>query len=349
MEASNSYRRSAGLLAAALCLVAGALALPSAAAAAPTCGSAIPKPSPKQSPTSTPSSKKKKKQASKHRKQARKHRKQASKHRKQAHKRRSAKKKKKRKRKAAKSAEASNWVCSFSDDFNGTTVDPSKWVAQRTDTSGYTSGKTACFVDSPGNISVAGGALRLTARREASPFTCDDPTGVFDTQYTSGMVSTAAGRFSQAYGRYEIRARVSSARVGGLQTSFWLWPLDAGKYGSWPGSGEIDIAELYSQYADRAIPYVHYLQPDPNVTNNNCVIGNPEDFHTYALEWTPSTMKVIYDGKPCLTDTLAAGNPFDQPFIVVLTQALGIGTNRFNPATTPLPATTVVDYVRVWR
>jgi hypothetical protein len=34
---------------------------------------------------------------------------------------------------------------------------------------------------------------------------------------------------------------------------------------------------------------------------------------------------------------------------VALSQALGINTNAFNPATTPLPATTSIDYVRVWK
>jgi hypothetical protein len=34
---------------------------------------------------------------------------------------------------------------------------------------------------------------------------------------------------------------------------------------------------------------------------------------------------------------------------IALTQELGIGGNAFNPASTPLPATTEVDYVRVWR
>lgn len=33
---------------------------------------------------------------------------------------------------------------------------------------------------------------------------------------------------------------------------------------------------------------------------------------------------------------------------ICLTQALGIGTNEFIPGTTPLPATTSVDWVRVW-
>jgi beta-glucanase (GH16 family) len=298
----------------------------SAAAAEPNCGGTE---IPKLVPTSAQANKKK---AKKHKT-----------------KKKRGQKKKHAKKKRAKSAGSDNWQCTFSDDFDGTTLDTSKWVAQRTDTSGYTSGKTACFVDSPDNVSVSNGTLQLTARQEASPFTCSDPSGDFDTQYTSGMVSTAGGRFSQAYGRFEVRARVSAAHTSGLQSSFWLWPTDPNKYGSWPGSGEIDIAELYSQYADRAIPYVHYTSPDANVTNNSCIIGNSGDFHTYAVEWTPTSIKVVYDGNTCLIDTLAAAHPFDQPFIVVLTQALGIGTNDFNPATTPLPATTTVDYVRVWK
>jgi hypothetical protein len=32
-----------------------------------------------------------------------------------------------------------------------------------------------------------------------------------------------------------------------------------------------------------------------------------------------------------------------------LTQALGINTNNFDPATTPLPASTEVQFVRVWQ
>ena len=46
---------------------------------------------------------------------------------------------------------------------------------------------------------------------------------------------------------------------------------------------------------------------------------------------------------------LVGSQPFEQPFFVALTQALGVGSNEFGPATTPLPATTEVDYVHVWK
>jgi beta-glucanase (GH16 family) len=250
-----------------------------------------------------------------------------------------------------------DWRCTFVDRFGGDGLNLSKWVAQRTATSGYTSGPTACFVNSPDNISVSDGTLKLTAREESEPFTCRNPYGDFETRYTSGMVSTAEGRFSQAYGRFEFRARVSAVKTPGLHSALWLWPADARRYGSYPASGEIDVAELYSAYPDRAIPYIHYdlAGPDPTVTNTSCMIRNPSAFHTYSLEWTSERLKVVYDGRKCLAhrwhaaSPLTGQQPFDQPFYVVLTQALGVGTNAFDPGRTPLPATTEVDWVRVWK
>ena len=73
------------------------------------------------------------------------------------------------------------------------------------------------------------------------------------------------------------------------------------------------------------------------MTNNECMIPNLAAFHTYAVEWTTTSIKIIYDGRTCL------------PFSIALTQALGVGTNEFDPGSTPLPATTQLDYVRVWK
>lgn len=251
-------------------------------------------------------------------------------------------------------SEGGNWQCSFSDDFNGTSLDTSKWTPQLSVTSGFTDG-TSCFVNSPDNISVSNGSLNLTSRQEQSPIRCG---GLGPTRYTSGMVSSGGGGFSQTYGRFEVRARISSAQVKGLQTSLWLWPVDATRYGPWPASGEIDFAEFFSAYPDRAIPYIHYsplLGVDPLATNNYCLISNPSAFHTYAAEWTRTSITIIYDGKVCLVDSwipappLVKPQPFDQPFFIALTQGLGQGGNAFDSSTTPLPATTTIDYVRVWR
>ena len=223
---------------------------------------------------------------------------------------------------------------------------------QQTANSGYHSG-IECFEDSPNNVSVSGGVLNLTVEQAAAPFVCQG-LPPYPTDYTSGMVSTYQ-RFSQAYGLFEVRAKVSGATEQGLQTSLWLYPAKL-TYGAWPMSGEIDIAEMFSEYPNLAIPYVHYNNSgnDPNATNNSCVIGDPSQFHTYAVAWTPQSMTFTYDGHTCLVDQWNPAppqvrpEPFDQPFMISLTQALGINTNEFIPGVTPLPATTSVDWVRVW-
>ena len=227
---------------------------------------------------------------------------------------------------------------------------------QQTATSGFTSGPTVCFMDNPNNVSVSGGTLNLTARQQAAPFACNDPLGNFTTQYTSGMVSTYGG-FNQTYGLFEVRAKLPAAAVQGLQETFWLWPVNDTKYGrAWPYSGEIDFAEFYSLYPSNVVPYLHYVEAvnDPNVTAYNCTIADESAFHTYDLQWTPSSLIVYYDGKTCLTDNwdpaapLTKPQPFDQPFFILLTQELGINSNAFEPGTTPLPATTQIKDVRIW-
>jgi beta-glucanase (GH16 family) len=244
------------------------------------------------------------------------------------------------------------YKCTFDDEFNGSTLDGTKWYPQTTAISGFHSG-AECFMYSPDNIAVGGGVLSLTVRKEAAPFTCATPTGGYTTQYTSGTVNTV-GRFSQTYGRFEIRAKFPASTVAGLQSSLWMLST-SNEYGTWPTTGEIDIAEEYSRYPDRAIPYVHYSPVggvDPNATNNYCLI-TANQFHTYVLQWTTSTISITFDGRTCVNDNwnpappLVKPAPFDQPFLIALTQALGVSGNAVNDAT-QLPATTQIDYVRVW-
>jgi len=259
-------------------------------------------------------------------------------------------------------ADGSTWTCSFDTEFTGTSLNTQQWTPITTATSGYLSGAVACYVNSPNNISVGNGYLSLTARKEAAPFSCNTPSGSFTTQYTSGTVATY-GLFSQAYGRFDVRAKIPAATVTGLQSSLWLLPQNETQFGPWPASGEIDIAEMYSEYPTLAIPTIHYNYNSSTVnasthtnivTNDACTI-NPNVFNDYVVEWTPTSITMLYNGQTCLVDhwipssPLVAPQPFNQPFFINLTQALGIYTDNFNPSTTPLPATTEIQYVRVWK
>src|SRR4051812_8731906 len=245
------------------------------------------------------------------------------------------------------------WQCTLADNFDGTSLNRSLWVPQTSAASGFGS-QDDCYVDDPGNIAVSGGTLKLSVRTQAAPFTCATPSGGYTTRYTSGMVSTYT-KWSQAFGRYEFRAKFPAATVKGLHGALWMWPDNPLKYGPWPLSGEIDVAEVYSLYNDRAIPYVHYWPGTMAQTNNYCML-KVTDWHTYTVEWSTTSIKISFDGKVCVNEPitpaapLVAPQPFDHPFMVALTQGLGIGGNRIDPAKPPaFPATMQVDYVRAWK
>ena len=78
------------------------------------------------------------------------------------------------------------------------------------------------------------------------------------------------------------------------------------------------------------------------------MIPNIADWNTYVVEWTAQSITIIYNGQVCLTNTMGASN-FNRDFMVALTQGLGWPGNDFQPGITPLPAQTLVDYVRVYK
>lgn len=236
------------------------------------------------------------------------------------------------------------WKCTFGDDFNGTKLDTSVWRVMSSDEFAFGVRKD-CFMNSPKNVSVSGGVLNLVARRETTPVSCARGRGTFVTPYSSGMVSTYQ-KWEQAFGRFEFRAKFPYTEARGLQTSLWLWPDDASG-AVWPITGEIDVAEWYSQWPDRVIPFLHYVAlNDSKATNKECYVNRVQDWHTYLLEWEPGKIRISYDGRTCLVnDTLSS--PFDKPFFMAMFGGFGLARNA------PTAATPAVNYsqfawVRAW-
>ncbi len=244
------------------------------------------------------------------------------------------------------------WQCTFADGFGGRELDREKWFVQTTAFSGYTTGAADCYVDSPRNVHVRNGVLNLVAHREAAPFTCKSPNGDFTSQHTAATVLTWR-RFAQTYGRYEFRARFPATTQPGLHGALWLYP-ETHRYGPWPSSGEIDVAEYFTAVQNQVFPSLHYDGSSSADTGWNCPVADPSAFHTYVLEWTPQTMSFIYDGRLCFqrawtpAEPLVAPQPFDLPFYVVMTQAVGAEWNSPN-ASTPFPGGSQIDWVRVWK
>jgi beta-glucanase (GH16 family) len=239
-------------------------------------------------------------------------------------------------------------TCTFDDEFSGTSLDRSAWTVETTDTYNFHSGPE-CIEDSPANESVSGGNLNLTVLRSPTPVTCGTGRYRFTADYTAGGVFT--GAFSQEYGRFEIRAKFPEANgIGGLQSALWLFPTSQTVNNYISGVKEIDIAEAFSNYPDLVNATVHSTAGAPGGQRACTMPDYGAAFHTYVAEWSASSITITYDGVTCLNIVAPIGVHLSaDPFLVALTQPLGMGGRNGVSAATPLPATMQVDYVRVWQ
>jgi beta-glucanase (GH16 family) len=246
--------------------------------------------------------------------------------------------------------DGSPWSCTFADDFGGKTLNRTKWIPQTAFVTGDANA-FACYLDDPSTVKVSGGSLNLTVRRVATPVSCRTAAGISPSNYVSGMVSTYH-LFSQQYGRFEARIRNTATSFPGLHEAFWLWPDDrVASTAVWPASGEIDVSETYSVHPDLSFPFLHYSadaggqQPGLN-TAWDCA-ARRGDWNTYRLEWSPTRIEILVNGRSCLVNT-SGDAAFQKPYIVAFTQALGSHDNAYD-GRAPLPATMSIDYLRVWK
>lgn len=187
----------------------------------------------------------------------------------------------------------SDWVMVWNDEFEGGSIDTTKWTHE-VNCAGGGNQEKQCYTDSPENSFVANGILNIVAKpsEEGSPL-----------PYSSArMVTRYKGDWT--YGRFEMRAKLPSGQ--GSWPAFWMMPTDE-VYGSWPKSGEIDILEsvnLKAATVDGGVEsYVHgtlhYGRDFPNNESSGKAYlpdTNPaDDFHTYAVEWQEGEIRWYMD------------------------------------------------------
>ena len=242
-----------------------------------------------------------------------------------------------------------DWTLVWSDDFDGTALDATRWSAQVGDgcdlgICGWGNNELQWYQAS--NATVANGLLTITARQES----------VGGKNFTSARIRTL-GKGDWTYGRFEIRARLP--RGQGLWPAIWMLPSD-NVYGGWAASGEIDITELVGHEPARVHGTLHYGGEAPANTSSGdwyqLDSGTfADDFHVFALEWEDGEIRWYVDGDHYQTQTQWSSSngaypaPFDQEFHLLLNVAVG-GNWPGNPdLTTAFPQTMEVDYVRVYR
>lgn len=241
---------------------------------------------------------------------------------------------------------------SWQEEFDGTAVEPGRWTydlgtGSQYGLTGWGNNELQFYTDRSQNASVSGGTLRITARQE----------NYGGQAYTSARLKTQ-GLFSQAGGRFEIRAALPTGQ--GLWPAIWMLP-DSDTYGGWAASGEIDIMEARGQQPDRVAGTIHYGGAWPGNTQSGATRILPAgqtiaSFHTYAVEWDTAVSPAIrwyVDDVLYATRTSwwSAGGaypaPFDKPFYLLLNLAVGGNYVGSPNAGTTFPATMQVDYVRV--
>lgn len=182
--------------------------------------------------------------------------------------------------------------------------------------------------------SVANGVLSITASRT-------DPSVAAYTaghHFVSGQLNTGLS-FSQLYGYFELRAKLP--RGQGLWPAFWLVPKDG------TASHEIDIMEVLGQDTRTLHTTLHVFKPSHVVLAGTTEIEDTSlAFHLFGVDWQRDKIVWYFDRRP----VFEAHTPTDlrKPMFMILNLAAGGPMAGRLDASTPLPATMQVDYVRVY-
>jgi beta-glucanase (GH16 family) len=232
----------------------------------------------------------------------------------------------------------------WSDEFNGapgSPPDPAKWVYDLGG-NGWGNHELEVYIDSRANSHLDGQGHLVIQALQATP-----------GKFTSARLKSQ-GKFAFEYGRAEARIRIPYGQ--GIWPAFWMLGSDVKRKG-WPTCGEIDIMENIGREPD----IVHGTVHGPGYSGGKS-IGKPfqlpagrfaDDYHIYAVEWTPERIDFLVDGQNYQSVTpasLPSGKKwvYDHPFFLILNLAVG-GAWPGNPdQTTAFPQTMLVDYVRVY-
>ncbi|WP_339205739.1 family 16 glycosylhydrolase [Paenibacillus sp. FSL K6-3182] len=254
----------------------------------------------------------------------------------------------------------------WQDEFSGTVLDTNKWnyetgyyIGNDPNSWGWGNAELEHYTNSTQNVFVQDGKLNIRALNDPKSFP-QDPSRY--ALYSSGKINTK-DHLSFQYGRVDIRAKLPTGN--GVWPALWMLPKDSA-YGAWAASGEIDIMEAKGRLPGTTSGAVHFGGQWPV---NRYIAGEyhfsegqtfANDYHVYTMIWEEDNIKWYVDGEFFFKVSrdqwysVAAPNnpnaPFDQPFYIIMNLAIG---GHFDgglaPSPSDIPATMLVDYVRVYK
>jgi beta-glucanase (GH16 family) len=226
------------------------------------------------------------------------------------------------------------WQLTFSDDFEGTSLDTAKWRSGNWNNA--INGEPQGYQAS--QISVANGKCVLT---------CEVKSNIFGGQtmkYASGEISTR-GKFSQRFGYFEARLKVP--RGAGFWPAWWGMPDDGG----WPP--EVDIFELVntgngSQTSYGTNWFMNGNYPNKGGANlgsvwlgGNCTQDMTADFHNYGMEWTADSVRYYCDGRK--QGKVTRNTAPNCGFYLIVNLAIKTPNEAY------MPANMEIEWVKVWK
>jgi len=181
-------------------------------------------------------------------------------------------------------------------------------------------------------FSLTSGALDITARQQPGPG---------GATWSSGVITTQTS-FSQLYGVFEMRAELPAG--AGMWPAFWLLPAST----AWPP--ELDVVEKIGGDPSLIHETTHSAVGGPNVWNSftSRVADTSAGFHTYAVDWEPTTITWYFDGSAIVT----APTPADMhvPMYMLANLAVGGATSWGGTVNAATPAVDhlLIDDIRVY-
>ncbi len=240
-----------------------------------------------------------------------------------------------------------NYELVFSDEFNGDSLDTSKWnTSYLWGDDVIINSEEQYYVDINNEpdfgfnpFTFDGESLTINSIKTPAPL-----LGKAKGQkYLSGVI-TSYDAFKFTYGYVETRAKMTFGK--GYWPAFWL--LNAYYVDDKP---EIDIMEFIGDDQDVVYHTYHYYDSDGKLRSTKSdptiAIDFTSDFHTFAVEWSPSSIAFYVDGieQHKISDPKVS----QQEMYIIANTAIGGWWPGSPDASTPFPGEYKIDYIRAYQ